>query len=93
MFIFRSVTYWLTLLFLVLIGIASAVSWVWVVPPLKDRLVQQKFNSLTAATSTSFYSHIAGVSRPPWAVRSSGTSCRYRAACLSRASMLSSMHG
>ena len=46
MFIFRSVTYWLTLLFLVLIGIASTVSWLYVVPPLKDRLVQQKINSL-----------------------------------------------
>jgi signal transduction histidine kinase len=59
-FIFRSVTYWLTLLFLLLIGIASAVSWVWVVPPLRDRLVQQKLDSLTAAATSSFSTHIAG---------------------------------
>jgi two-component system sensor histidine kinase ResE len=60
-FIFRSVTYWLTLLFLVLIGIASIVSWLYVVPPLKDRLVQQKFDSLRAATASSFNTNIAGV--------------------------------
>jgi len=57
-FIFRSVTYWLTLLFLVLIGIASTVSWLWVVPPLKDRLVQQKFDTLRAASATSFNAQI-----------------------------------
>jgi signal transduction histidine kinase len=58
-FIFRSVTYWLTLLFLVLIGIASIVSWLYVVPPLKDRLVQQKLDSLQVASTTSFNSPIA----------------------------------
>jgi signal transduction histidine kinase len=58
--IFRSVTYWLTLLFLVLIGIASTVSWLYVVPPLKNRLVQQKLQSLTAVSATAFNTHIAG---------------------------------
>jgi signal transduction histidine kinase len=60
-FIFRSVTYWLTLLFLVLIGIASIVSWLYVVPPLKDRLVQQKFDSLRAATASSFNTSVEGL--------------------------------
>ena len=61
MFIFRSVTYWLTILFLVLIGIASIVSWLYVVPPLKDRLVQQKFDSLRAATASSFNTSVEGL--------------------------------
>jgi signal transduction histidine kinase len=60
-FIFRSVTYWLTILFLVLIGIASIVSWLYVVPPLKDRLVQQKFDSLRAATASSFNTSVEGL--------------------------------
>jgi signal transduction histidine kinase len=45
-FIFRSVRYWLTLLFLVLTAAGSAVAWLYVVPPLRDRLVTQKTNDL-----------------------------------------------
>ena len=48
MFLLRSVRNWLTLLFLVLIAAASLTSWLYVVPPLKSRLVQQKLKDLTA---------------------------------------------
>lgn len=46
MFLLHSVRNWLTLLFLLLIAIASGVSWLWVVPPLKDRLIEQKLTDL-----------------------------------------------
>ena len=40
--LFRSVKNWLTLLILALVALAMAVAWVYVVPPLLDRLDQQK---------------------------------------------------
>ena len=49
MFIFRSVRYWLTLLFLVLTAAGSAAAWLYVVPPLRDRLVAQKTNELLSS--------------------------------------------
>ena len=46
MFLLHSVRNWLTLLFLLLIAVASTASWLWVVPPLKDRLITQKLQDL-----------------------------------------------
>jgi signal transduction histidine kinase len=45
-FLLHSVRNWLTLLFLLLIAVASTASWLWVVPPLKDRLITQKLQDL-----------------------------------------------
>lgn len=48
MFILRSVRNWLTLLFLVLTALAALAVWLYVVPPLRTRLVNQKLKDLTA---------------------------------------------
>ena len=39
---FRSVKNWLTLLIVALVALAMLVAWVYVVPPLRGRLVEQK---------------------------------------------------
>ena len=39
---FRSVKNWLTLLIVVVVAFAMLVAWVYVVPPLRGRLVEQK---------------------------------------------------
>jgi signal transduction histidine kinase len=51
LFLFRSVRNWLTLLFVVLIAAASLTSYIYVVPPLKDRLVRQKLADMVASSS------------------------------------------
>jgi len=56
MFIFRSVRYWLTLLFLVLTAAGSLAAWLYVVPPLRDRLVNQKRQDLLASAALVIHS-------------------------------------
>jgi signal transduction histidine kinase len=48
MFILRSVRGWLTLLFLVLTALSSFAIWLYIVPPLRSRLVSQKLDDLSA---------------------------------------------
>jgi signal transduction histidine kinase len=48
MFILRSVRGWLTLLFLVLTALSSFAIWLYIVPPLRSRLVSQKLTDLAA---------------------------------------------
>ncbi len=46
---FRSVKNWLTLLIVALVALAMLVAWVYVVPPLRGRLVQQKLADASAS--------------------------------------------
>jgi len=48
-FVLRSVRNWLTLLFLVLTAMAALAVWLYVVPPLRTRLVNQKLTDLGAS--------------------------------------------
>jgi len=48
-FVLRSVRNWLTLLFLVLTAMAAMAVWLYVVPPLRTRLVNQKLTDLGAS--------------------------------------------
>jgi two-component system sensor histidine kinase VicK len=47
-FLLRSVRNWLTVLFLVVVAVAVLTAYLYIVPPLQDRLVSQKLNELTA---------------------------------------------
>ncbi|MBM3147629.1 MAG: hypothetical protein FJ000_07005, partial [Actinobacteria bacterium] len=49
MFVLRSVRNWLTLLFLILTAMAALAVWLYVVPPLRTRLVNQKLTDLGAS--------------------------------------------
>ena len=57
--LFRSVKNWLTLLILALVALAMLVAWVYVVPPLADRLDQQKLAETSGATPSSISDTVA----------------------------------
>ena len=63
MFLFHSVRNWLTLLFVALIGLASAVSWLYAVPTLKARLVDQKLQDLAANSGLVFRAIVPAIGR------------------------------
>ncbi|HJW75757.1 MAG TPA: ATP-binding protein [Thermoleophilia bacterium] len=51
-FLLRSVRNWLTVLFLVVVAVAVATAYLYIVPPLQDRLVTQKLNELTTGAQS-----------------------------------------
>ena len=46
---FRSVKNWLTLLIVIVVAFAMLTAWVYVVPPLRGRLVEQKLGEASAS--------------------------------------------
>lgn len=51
-FLLRSVRNWLTLLFLAVVAIAVLTAYLYIVPPLQDRLVSRKLTELTGGASS-----------------------------------------
>jgi two-component system sensor histidine kinase VicK len=63
----RSVRNWLTLLFLAVVAVAVVTAYLYIVPPLQDRLVSRKLTELTAGAS-----RLTGANPVPLQVDSAG---------------------